>query len=53
LNTWISGSLVTPTLAAAKSPIDLVIAKPGTCLFLSHTRFGPKNYGCWYFAFLL
>ena len=45
LNTYISGSLVTPTLPATKSPIDRVIAKPGTYLFLSQTLLGPKNYG--------
>jgi hypothetical protein len=45
LNTYISGSLVTPTLPATKSPILLVIANPGTYLFLSQTLLGPKNYG--------
>ena len=39
--TKISGLAVTPTLVAAMSPIDLVIASPGTYLFLSQTRFGP------------
>lgn len=43
LNTYISGSLVTPTLAATKSPIDLVIASPGTYLFFNQTLLGPKN----------
>lgn len=37
----ISGLAVTPTLVAAMSPIDRVIARPGTCLFFSQTRFGP------------
>ena len=39
--TRISGLAVTPTLVAAMSPIDLVIASPGTYLFFSQTRFGP------------
>jgi hypothetical protein len=41
VNVLISGSAVTPTEAAAISPIDLVIAKPGTYLFFSQTLLGP------------
>lgn len=43
LNTYSSGSAVTPTLPATRSPILLVMASPGTCLFLSQTLGGPKN----------
>lgn len=42
---FISGSCVTPTVLATKSPRDLVIARPGACLFFNQTLFGPKNYG--------
>jgi hypothetical protein len=41
----ISGSWVTPTVLATRSPRDLVIARPGAYLFFSQTLFGPKNYG--------
>ena len=37
----ISGFAVTPTLVAAMSPIERVMARPGTYLFLSQTRLGP------------
>lgn len=35
------GSGLTPTLDATKSPIDLLIANPGTFSFLSQTLAGP------------
>jgi len=37
----ISGLAITPTVVAAMSPIDRVMANPGTCLFFSQTRLGP------------
>lgn len=40
---FISGSAVTPTDDADMSPIDRVIASPGTYLFFSQTRLGPYN----------
>ena len=35
---FIPGSEITPTEAATKSPIDLLIAKPGYCSVFSQTR---------------
>jgi len=40
---FISGSAVTPTDVADMSPIERVIANPGTYLCLSQTRLGPYN----------
>lgn len=48
----ISGSDITPTCEAIKSPRLLVIAKPGICEFFNHTLCGPIKfppfsiYGC-------
>ena len=40
----ISGVLITPADYATKSPIDLLIASPGACSFLSQTLYGPTDH---------
>ena len=47
MNSFISGSYETPTEAATISPMDLVIAKPGTLSFLVQTLKGPIALPNW------
>lgn len=43
----IYGSAMTPAFAATESPIERVIASPGTSSYFSHTLKGPIGYRFW------
>ena len=42
----ISGSAVTPAWAPTLSLIERVMAKPGACIYDSHTLYGPTGFPC-------